>query len=506
MQIPIDLPAGVVATPTKAKNSSFWRETNLIRWDNGVMLPFDGWEQSALSLADTSEILRAIHVWSDNSGKRWIAYLSETKVYVEFAGVLYDISPTVPLVPPDYSTGGAGGYGDGPYGDHTYGTPRLTDGPERNYIGPCFKMDNWGEDLRVMSSADGRLLSWTPNFPVTNICVPVTNAPSGRTFIVTPERHIMIFQAGGDPSKYAWSDQEDDTEWTISPTTKAGNYVVEPGGPIIAAINTPNGNILWTDKHLTVSRYVGLPFIYSKEPAGTMTTPVSSMSVIKTDNGAMWFTEAGVYEFNGVNVVPVPCSVWAWVLENVDWPTARIHAFAMSFATKSEVMFFFPSTSGGYNDRYILYSQKYGWWAMGKMARSAGFSDNFIDFPVLADKNKIYVHGKSTQYPNAVELPWAETFVLNVDQGSHLATVRYIVPEAEGDTTNLRYSLAYNIVRAANSEQLTAKRTVQPSGWVEFMQSGRDFRLRVENISAQGGEWTMGPVIVDIIGRGVREK
>src|SRR5690606_28442386 len=95
---------------------------------------------------------------------------------------------------------------------------------------PVWTLDNWGEELRAMASADGRLLRWSPETPTVELD-EVDNAPLGRTFVVTPERHIMIFEAGGEPGRIEWSDEEDDTEWTPGTTTKAGGFNVEPRSP-----------------------------------------------------------------------------------------------------------------------------------------------------------------------------------------------------------------------------------------------------------------------------------
>ena len=53
-----------------------------------------------------------------------------------------------------------------------------------------------------MASSDGRLLRWIPGPPTEpegpNLAKPVENAPIGnRTFIVTAERHVMLFAMDG---------------------------------------------------------------------------------------------------------------------------------------------------------------------------------------------------------------------------------------------------------------------------------------------------------------------
>src|SRR5688572_17855204 len=103
----ITFPPGVVNIAAKAKRTGYWRETNLVRWNNGNMEPFGGWERLAFDAFDSP--LRAIHQWQDNGGIEHTAYLCETNLYVETGGSLVEITPTGGIEAP---TGDNGGYGD----------------------------------------------------------------------------------------------------------------------------------------------------------------------------------------------------------------------------------------------------------------------------------------------------------------------------------------------------------------------------------------------------------
>jgi hypothetical protein len=420
---------------------------------------------------------------------------------VEFDGDLFDISPTTAIEGPseDFI---AGGFGDDEYGDDEYGDARGPQ-PDRKRSGPAFTVYNWGEDILVMVSSDGRLLRWSPPDPGDDpaVAAPVPDAPSGHSFVVTPERHVMIFQYGGNSAGFAWCDEEDVEEWDFaSITNKAGNYLVEPASPIIASISVgDNGVLFFTSRKAHVSRWVGLPAVYSRGvDISDGVTPVSPQSITNTGSGeAIWTSDSGFYKYDGVSVSPIPCSIWAWVKKNCDFNAARFSAFTIHMSTKSEVWWHFPSTSTGGNDRVVIYNYKEGWWSMGRMARTAGFGADFNANPIMANGVMVYRHNVGDRYADTTERPWAESFNVTVQDGARLSMVRQIEPAVDGDYTVLRYSLAYQTIRTPSNEKYSPERRIQPNGLVDLMVAAKDFRLRVSHVGNVITNWTLGPIGVD---------
>lgn len=162
------IPPGVVRGATPLDAPGRWWNTSLIRWRSGQMEPIGGWVRlNATAMADAA---RAIYTWRTNNDSALIAIGTETKLYIDNGDGLTDRSPTnlQSFLTPG---GGAavGGYGAGDYGEETYGTPRSVP-----YSGPvltrpsAWSFANFGEDLMAVSSADGRLLRWSPQAPVGN--------------------------------------------------------------------------------------------------------------------------------------------------------------------------------------------------------------------------------------------------------------------------------------------------------------------------------------------------
>ena len=83
-----------------------------------------------------------------------------------------------------------------------------------------------------------------------------------------------------------------------------------------------------------------------------------------------------------------------------------------------------------------------------------------------------------------------------------MGLVKQLMPDVRGDYSDLRFSFAYRFNRIAQSDKYSPKRRVQPNGLVDIDQAGRDLRLRVDQV-AGNGDWTLGPVGIDIKQRGV---
>lgn len=500
---PIELPPGVVAAPTKSSNSANWVETQLMRWNSGKMEPVGGWGTLSYTIPFASRV-RYIHEWFANDGSKLIAYLCEGHCYVDIAGVLSDISPTVPFVLPYTGDVVAGGYGDDVYELGTYGTPRPNV-IRTKAVTPCYKLGNWGQQLLAMTSPDGRLLMWDPATPLVKLTA-VTNAPTAnRTFQVTPERFVMLFGKGGDFRSFGWCDQENITNWDFaSLSSKAGEYDVEPSSPILDCIQTRDGVLFHTASKTFMARFVGLPYIYSYEEIADTTTPISAQAITPTAVGAIWYTENGFWQYNGSSVVPIECPIINLIDDDVDWTYVRYEAAAVHVADFSEFWLFYPAAGSRYNDRYIIYNYREGWWANGVLTRSCGFSSSYTTYPIMSDGTTVYLHESANFYPGVTDLPFAETHVMNIASGSGMMTMRQLLPDIEGVVDDIRFNFYYKDDRSRGVERVSPLKEIRDNGFVDIFKTGRDFRMRVQSINPETRPWTMGQTLADAVPRGER--
>ena len=89
---------------------------------------------------------------------------------------------------------------------------------------------------------------------------------------------------------------------------------------------------------------------------------------------------------------------------------------------------------------------------MGWMARSAGTTSSYTAHTIMADGTVSYQYEtpSPSTYPQNVPPPWAETFDLNLNSGSLLTTVKQLIPDIDGDATNLLYSPIYRTSRSVS--------------------------------------------------------
>jgi hypothetical protein len=351
--------------------------------------------------------------------------------------------------------------------------------------------------------------------------------PHGRCFVVTQERFLMIFgstQDGtvGDGSfrRFAWCDQENPGAWDYSNvTSQAGFLDIEPASPIICAIETRVGILFWTGKKAYVSQFLGIPYVYNYVELADNCTPWSPQSMATTSSLTLWFSEQGVFSFDGTSIMPVQCRVRPWIDDDIDPIQVRELAFAAHLGEFSEWWWFFPGLGSPFNTKAVVYNYKEGWWTQAQLSRSAGITSSYTAHPIFADDFVAFQHEVGAVYANAnapVVLPFAESFDLNINSGGVLTTVKQLLPDVEAvDATdptiianalaNLRYSLFFRNSRSLGTpESQTPLITPRADGFVDMRTTGRDIRLRIDVASPIIQPFTLGQHLIDAVPRGDR--
>ena len=495
---PLDIPPGVVFEESRVRNTSNWRETHLIRWDGSTLLPIQGWEFT--NFAPFASPCRAIHRWTTNDRLRCTAYLCERHCYADTGGDLIDITPAGGFTAPG---GNVAGYGDLDFNESTYGTPRAGVSKLGNFT-PAYTLGNWGDELRAMTSPDGRYLKWVPSTPATKLVV-VPGSPLGRSFTITPERHAMIFGLAGKFDSFGWSDQENDGDWNFASTTnKAGSYDIEPSSPIVAQQQFFAGVLFFTMQAAYVVRSIGLPYVYNYVEVGKPAVPINAQSLTEGPDGVMWPSVDGFWLYNGNSIRPIPCPIWDYVKRYIDFPSSMFYATVINVTSKNELWWMYVDNrdnSPTMNTRAIIFEYRRGWWSMAKVSRSCGHVYANDRYPLMSDGLHLLKHEVGYDYPGEA-YPWAETFSMNLSEGQNKATLHQIMPEIVGDEKAIQFRLLRKNDRTKQAEEVLgpARQPFNGNGLVDFRETARDFRMRVEMVKSAA--WTLGPILVDAKERG----
>ena len=425
MYIPLKLPPGIYRNGTEYQSAGRWYDANLVRWYENTLRPIGGWRKRATGQMSGS--CRGFLTWRDNDGDRFIAAGTNTKLYaMNEAGTLKEITPT------GFTAGIADavsktGYGYGTYGSLAYGTAR----PDTGTITPAttWSMDTWGEYLVACSNADGKLYEWQLGFTTPTLAAAITNAPTGnKALLVTQERILFALGAGGNPRKVQWCDQENNTLWTPAGDNLAGDYELATAGTLIAGKRVKGVNLLFTDVDVHTAQYVGAPFVYGFEKAGSGCGLISAQAVAAIDTAAIWMSKAGFWIYDGY-VKPLPSDVSDYVFDNLNFNQAS-KIYAVHNSKYGEIWWYYPSSGSTENDSYVTFNYRENHWNIGLLARTAGADSGVFANPLMVSTDGfVYEHEVGFAYDSASV--YAESGPVQLGNGDNIMSVRQVVPDEQ---------------------------------------------------------------------------
>jgi hypothetical protein len=386
--VPLSVPPGIYSETTDVGAQGRWVDGSNVRFWKGMPRRIGSWT-TLLDSANTDNPIRGIKAWTTSAGAPWLAFGSADGLYL-YNGSEYDITPSGLTAGPVDAVNPTG-YGTGLYGLGFYsGTSFLavTSTPPR-----MWSLANYGEDLLAVPSDDGTLYLWDASVGTGTPAAAVANAPTGNLgVLVTDDRHVMVFGAGGDLLKVQWCDQEDITNWTIDSTTTAGSYTLEDGTRITGWCKTGQGILVLTDYAAYILRYIGGEFTFSKTRVGVNCGCIGQQAVVGLDSIAYWMGANGFHVYNG-RVSMIPCDVHTDVFDDFNsYQMAK--TYCGTNAKYDEITWWYPSAASTEINRYVTFSPTQGW-SKGTLARSSWLDSSGISpgNPIAAGiDGKIYQH------------------------------------------------------------------------------------------------------------------
>ena len=288
------------------------------------------------------------------------------------------------------------GWGAGTWGESTWGNGGT--GEERLRV---WSQGNFGEDL-IFGHRGSRLYFWdaSDDTPLDNRGTELSaesgasDVPTAQNIILVSDINRFVFCFGAniiststqDPLLIRWSDQENAVNWTPAATNQAGSLRLSRGSEIIAAEQTRQEVLVWTDFSLYALQYVGAPTVWTGQLVGENISIVSQKCVAVADNVAYWFGKDKFYMYDGGTRV-LPCNVKKYVFNDINL-TNQEQIFAGTNEGFDEIWWFYPSADSDTNDRYVVYNYMQKIWYYGTIARTAWLDSGIRDFPVAATNTK----------------------------------------------------------------------------------------------------------------------
>tara|TARA_R110001599_G_scaffold353491_1_gene593285 strand:+ start:102 stop:2282 length:2181 start_codon:yes stop_codon:yes gene_type:complete len=247
------------------------------------------------------------------------------------------------------------------------------------YNGPCFEWDS------------------SPTNATSTRATIIANAPtaSRHVLVSTPDRHLVFFGTEttvGDPSTQddmfiRFSDQEsiDQTNsYTVTADNTAGTQRLAAGSKIIGAIKGRDAIYVWTDTSLFLMRFVGQPFTFSFEQAGTNCGLIGKNACVEVNGAAYWMSENGFFTYDG-QLKSMPCLVEDYVYDDINTTSRDLINCGLNNLF-TEVNWFYCSNGSNVVDRVVTYnylesSRERSIWTTGSLARTAWADSAVFDKP-----------------------------------------------------------------------------------------------------------------------------
>ena len=403
--------------------------------------------------------------------------------------------------------------------------------------------DMWGEHLIGCCDSDGRIFYWNPgagspyaqNFAVVNAGAP-TACTGG---IVTSERHMMAYGAGGNTKKIAWCTQEDystyssssDNAWYPAATNTAGDFLIETPGDIKTLQKVGDRILVLTDLDAHVIDYVGPPYVYGRRKSGSSCGIIGRRVATVFHGACAWMGKGSFFMWDGA-VRDLNSDVAEYVFDDINEAKAS-HFFAFTNSRFDEVWWFYASSSATENDRYVIWNFRENGWSIGQLERTAMADQGVFDNPIgISTDSFLYNHevkrsGSSTRASTGVTVPttveelskidrtlsyglsdssetaqcYVETGPFESGRGDRLTVAKRLVTDSSAGTYGVRFRIKSRLT-PEDTETTSSIYDLQTDGYTDIREQGRQMSLKIESPFDQ--DWEIGSIRADISQGGAR--
>ncbi len=332
---------------------------------------------------------------------------------------------------------GLNGWGIGAFGS----TSALSDTNQLR----IWTHDNFGEDL-IINQRNAGIFKWTEEDGVSTRAVQLSSitganlVPTKGLQVITSEkdRHLIVLGCDPisgssrtgtiDPMLIAFSDQENALDFEPLSTNTAGSLRLSSGSSIIGGVKARQEILVWTDTALYSMQFIGPPFTFGINLINEGTGLIGPKATVTTPSGVYWMSYNNFYSYNG-SVQTLPCSVHNYVFNDINLTQSfKIHAFTIK--DKSEVGWFYCSSSANEIDRYVIYNYVEGIWFYGQLSRTAWLDSGIVNYPRAVSSG--YLYQQETGFDDDGS-PMTNVFIessdMDIGDGQQFSFKKRIIPD-----------------------------------------------------------------------------
>ena len=388
-----------------------------------------------------------------------------------------------------------------------------------------WSMDNFGEDL-LSNVRGGGIYYWDTSVGTATRAVDITtlsgnSQPQVANIVLVSERdrHVLAFGCDPeadpgvlDPLTIRFSDQESFTVWNATATTTAGELRVGTGSEIIAAVQTKQQVVVFTDRSVSAMQFIGPPFTFGLSEVSTNTSILGQNAAVAVGDAVYWMGNDVFYRYDG-NVTILPCPIEEFVFDNIN--SSQISKVASGGNTEfNEVWWFYPSADSLNNDRYVIFNYAENTWSYGSLDRTAWNAAGVSGLPIAASPDgNIYFHENgfsdgSTNPPSPIN-SFIESSGISIGSCDQFMSVRRIIPDVgfRNSTGTPQVTLTLNARTYPGSgttqtESGTAVRTATTpvdkfTEQIDVRLRGRAVSLKIESDEVNT-QWRLGTTRIDL--------
>ena len=416
------------------------------------------------------------------------------------------------------------GWGAGTYARGTWGSAATTVVTAGQNL-QIWSHDNFGQNL-LINVRDGGIYYWVKttglSAPAVNLSTLSTSAPviAKQVLVSDRDRHVLAFGCDPennpgvqDPLLIRFSDQENVTEWSSSPTNSAGDLRIGSGSEIITAVETKQQVLVFTDVSLHALQFLGPPFTFGINTVSENITIAGPLAVTSVEDNVYWMGQEEFYVYGGT-VQRIPCTVRDYVFSDLN-ETQFAKVNAATNTAYSEIWWFYPSSSSEECDRYVVFNYQQNIWYYGVLDRTAWIDRGIEANPIAASTDHaLYYHESGLDdgsfSPSAAISSYIESSQVDITDGNNFMFIRRLIPDMTfRDSTNSTPTATmtlevrnfpgavYDTVTSSDVTKTASVPVEQFTNDVNVRLRGRSMAFKISSADT-GIAWRLGSPRVDV--------
>jgi hypothetical protein len=324
-----------------------------------------------------------------------------------------------------------------------------------------WSQSNYGEDL-IFNPRGGAIYYWAVNAnpnvfdrgvimkagDTVNGAVMDSTSPSVANLIMVSDssRFVIamgtndpsdtLFSAVQDPLLIRWSQQEEYYTWTPSPTNQAGDYRLSRGSEIVAAQQTRQEILVWTDAALYSMQYLGPPYVWGFQIMGDNLSIAGPNVVSVANNVTYWMGTDKFYMYSG-RVETLPCTLRQYVYQDINM-LQSYQFFSSTNEGYNEIWWFYCSANSNTIDKYVVFNHLERTWYYGTLARTAWLDSPLRTVPMAAGYNGQLIYHETgnddgTTTPASPIEAYCQSSDFDIGDGHNFGIVWRIIPDVTFD-------------------------------------------------------------------------